>query len=282
MERSLGGIRRKTSGFTLLELIIVLVVLAALAAMVIPLLGWVRDQAKFATAAATAGELLNNLELYKASTGKYPDRMDTLVDTSGAYYSKAYAGDAGVGNPYGSIASGTLYYYLTNGGGIKTAMYHDPAVTDPNASTDGLAPTTLASTSTFVTIDPTTANSTYAAKMRRIVKAAFPNQTGTGNNVAIPTGHTLVVLGIGSRTATAGSTMTSAPLHSAGVDNGKYARFLAVFDVSAGSTNRGKVQLKLVLDSEFEVMATNVNNFKGAGPSDDQGTYTAATTPAGT
>lgn len=280
MVRWLSAKRPRVRGFTLLELIIVLVVLAALAALVVPVLGWVRDQAKFATAAAGAAEVLNNLEIYKAATGKYPDRMDTLVNTSGAYYTKAYGASSG-GYPYGSIvdSSSFVYYYLSNGAGMTEFMQHDEASTDPNNSSGTLAPV-AGSAASFLTIDPATTNSTYAAKMRRIVRAAYPNQTGTGNSVAIPTGHTLVVLGVGARASTNGSTMTNAPIHSGGAE-GTYQRYLAVFDVSAGPTNRGKVQLKMVLDSEFEVLATNVANYKASGPTDDEATpaATPVTTP---
>lgn len=270
MARHLSAVRR---GFTLLELIIVLAVLAALAALVVPVLGWVRDQSKFATAAAGAAEALNNLEIYKSATGNYPNRFDSLVNSSGSVYSQVYGGDTG-SFVYGTISSGsTPGYFLANGGGMTEVMQHSETATDPNASTEGVAPTAVYDSSgggaAFAVIDPATANATYAAKMRRIVRAAYPNQTGTGNSVAIPTGHQLVALGIGSRLATSGATMVAAPVHQ-GAAAGKYGRFIAIFDVSAGATGRGKVQLKMVVDSEFEVLAKNVANYQSTGPTDDQ------------
>jgi prepilin-type N-terminal cleavage/methylation domain-containing protein len=280
MSRSLAAPRR---GFTLLELIIVLAVLAALAALVVPILGWVRDQSKYATAAAGAAEALNNLEIYKAANGKYPDRFDSLVDTSGAAFGGLYdvmtAPSIPDGYKFGSIVAGsTVSYGFTNGGGPANVVAHTPypaSVTssyDPNASTESAAATAI-SASQVLTIDPTTSNSLYVAKVRRIVRAAFPNQTDPANP-RIPTGHTLVALGIGSRVASTGSTMMSAPVHQ-GAAVGKYGRFIAVFAVSPGPTGRGKIQLKMVLDSEFEVAAKNVTNYQGSGPVDDQGVYVA-------
>lgn len=260
--------------FTLLELIIVLFVLAALAALVVPTLGYVRDQADHATAAAGAAEVLNNLEIYKASTGNYPNRLDTLVADGGSAYSKLYPIDSSGKFAYGDLSTGFEYYYLGNGGGMTEFMMHDESVEDANASTE-TAQATEGSSASFLVIDPEQVSPYYEAKMRRIVRAAYPNQSGgsTANDVAIPDGHSLVVLGVGSRASCIGTTMTSAPVHG-GAEDGKYSRYIAVFDVWAGGTGRGSVQLKLVTDSEFEVIAKNISNYEATGPTDDEAIYT--------
>lgn len=266
---------RARGGFTLLELIIVLVVLVALAALVVPTLGFVRDQAGFATSAAGAAEVLNNLEIYKASTGNYPNRLDTLVGTDGAVFDKLYGASTG-SFVYGTIApAGSVGYYLENGGGMSEFMQHTQGASDPNASTETNAPVDR-STASFAIIDPDSANPTYAAKMRRIVRAAYPNQTGGSgsSDVAIPEGHTLVALGVGPRASCVGTTMTSAPVHTGAAED-TYSRYIAIFDVSAGPTFRGKVQLKLVVDSEFEVLAKNVANYKASGPVDEEAVFEA-------
>jgi type II secretory pathway pseudopilin PulG len=262
-------------------LIIVLVVLVALAALVVPTLGFVRDQAGFATSAAGAAEVLNNLEIYKASTGNYPNRLDTLVGTDGAVFDKLYGASTG-SFVYGTIvpgSSGGLGYFLENGGGMTEFMQHTQGASDPNASTETGTPVS-SSAASFAIIDPDSADPTYAAKMRRIVRAAYPNQTGgTGSNdVAIPEGHTLVALGVGSRASCVGTTMTSAPVHTGAAEDA-YSRYIAIFDVSAGPTFRGKVQLKLVVDSEFEVLAKNVANYKASGPVDEEAVFEAPATP---
>ena len=105
-----GHSEQGKQGFTLLELLIVLVVLAALAALIIPTLGYVKDQADAATTAHGAQEALNNLEIYKASVGHYPNRMDTLVNTDGAYYTKVY-GTSSDAFPYGTVGTGSSAYY---------------------------------------------------------------------------------------------------------------------------------------------------------------------------
>lgn len=270
--------RSRRSAFTLLELIIVLAVLAALAALVVPILGWVRDQAKYATSAAGAAEVMNNLETYKAATGKYPDRFDSLVATGGTTrYTKVSASTS-----YGGVmpaTTGSSSYYLTNGAGITQVLDHDEAAVDPNASTDSSTPVAIGTSNLFflaksVTIPTDPQAAAMVAKIVRVIRTAYPNQGTTTGGVAIPTGHELVAMGIGSRLSTVGTTMTSAPVHG-GAPVGKYGRYIALFDVTPGPTGRGKVQLKMIVDSEFEILAKNVANYQGSGPTDDAGGYVA-------
>jgi len=273
-------IRRRSvpRGFTLLELIIVLFVLATLAALVVPTIGFIRKQAEFSSKAAGAAEVLNNLELYRASTGNYPNRLDTLVNTDGTVYSGVY-----LGFPYGTVTSGfTPGYYLANGGGITELVNHDDSATNPNDSSQGTPAVPTSSFSgpaaSFCVIDPSAVDSSSPSfpKLERIVRAAYPNQvdasSGTTSGVAIPEGHQLVCLGVGSRAACVGTTMTSAPID-VGAEDSDYGRYIAVFDVSQGPTGRGKVQLKLVLDSQFEVLAKNIENYEGHSPQDEEAVF---------
>lgn len=269
---------RARQGFTLLELIIVLVVLAALAALVVPTLGFVRDQAKYATGAAGAAEVLNNLETYKAATGSYPQRMDTLVDTSGSYYSKAYTTSSGA-FPFGNVVPGStnnLAYMLWNGGGMTDFVYHDPSDDVlPNNSTESSPVQTISyatmSSMQFAVVDPerTGVSASYDTWLFEIIRTCYPNQQDA-ENPTIPTGHSLVALGVGSRASCVGSTMTSAPVWGGGSSE-KYSRYIALFDVSEGGTGRGAVKLKAVVDSEFQTIAANVSNYKRSGPTDDEG-----------
>ena len=266
------------AGFTLLELIIVLVVLAALAAMVIPTLGWVKDQADAATTAAGAQELLNNLEIYKGATGRYPQRLDTMIDETGALNADMY----GSASSYGSVVAGggSAYYYMTNGAGITQVTQHISSQSSATGGDPNTATTVVAldgSTPLFVMAAGTVADTTYTDKTALIIQAAFPNQTNPTTSV-VPDGHTLVFLGVGSKNSAAGSTMTGAPLapEKAGSDPNDYDRYIAVFDVQAGGSNaRGQMQLRAVLDPEFNVVARNLKFYKNSGPQDDEGNYVA-------
>ncbi|WP_254508034.1 prepilin-type N-terminal cleavage/methylation domain-containing protein [Anatilimnocola floriformis] len=154
--------RRRESGFTLLELIIVLVVLVALAALVVPLLGWVRKQAEYATGAAGAAEAMNNLEIFRSSTGRYPDRFDSLVTTTGTLYLTTSTGASVWPSseiPLSTIANVAtasdmtiLNYYLTNDGALTSFVNHNLTASStysgPNTSTEGSTVYTVGGTIT--------------------------------------------------------------------------------------------------------------------------------------
>lgn len=274
--------RRGRAGFTLVELIVVLVVLAALAALVIPTLGFVRDQADTALSANGAQQVLNNLEQFKAATGRYPDRLDTLVDETGSFYAPIYTTSAG--NPYigdilnGSGANGNFaYYYMANGGGISEVAVHDSTNIsgssgfDPNA---GGTTQSLGSGTNLVMITAgTSASAGFSDKRPSIIRAAFPNQI-TSTEATVPDGHTLVLLGVGATNSAVGSTMAQAPLapEKAAYDFDQYDRFIAVFDVTGGGPNfRGQMKLVAVLDPQFNVVARNIRAYKNSTPDDNQG-----------
>ena len=105
-----------------------------------------------------AAEVVNNLETYKAATGVYPSRLDSLIDTTGAVYSKAYAGVAEM-TTIDNGSSSAVNYFLENGGGITQVMQHSAATTDPNASTDGVNPTALSMAASDSAIQMSTAAS---------------------------------------------------------------------------------------------------------------------------
>lgn len=254
------------NGFTLIELIIVLLVLASLAALVVPTLGFVKNQADSSLAANGAQNVLNNLEIYHATYGKYPDRMDSLATASGGYMAAGYGADGGVFS-YGQVvpaSTGALYYFMNHGGGMTELAIHDDTASDPNA-TNTTVP--LDDTTNLVTL--TSPQPFYEAKWRRIINSCYPNQSDPGDP-GVPPGHTLVALGVGALNSAVGTTMTTAPLcpEQSNSDPSQYDRFIALFDVYSGPSGRGSMQLKGVLDSQFEVVATNVKAYKQAAPGD--------------
>ena len=307
MQKHLRSDKRR-SGFTLIELIIVLVVLASLAALVVPMVGWARIQANYATSAAGASEAFNNLELYRSATGEYPARFDSLVNdgeaslylTNGngvsvwgpdaqlddvAELASAQA-DAG-GNPIGYLS-----YFLANDGSLTSFVSHDgssSSYSGPNTSTDGSptytpggevvpavtapGPDGVAGNEDDVVTTPAVLQDLAVVKrtgsgrvgtLARIIRTAYPDQADPLNST-IPDGHTLIAVGIGGRNGAVGSTMSTPPQYG-GSEPGAYARFIAFFDVQAGSTGRGRVQLKMVTDPNFAQIAQSVDRFKAAGP----------------
>lgn len=103
----LNNIKTKNSGFTIVELLIVIVVIAILAAITIVAYNGIQNSAKNSTAKETANQIRTKVEAYNAKVGNYPasgatgaatattlgtqteSKLDTdvagkLADTSGA------------------------------------------------------------------------------------------------------------------------------------------------------------------------------------------------------
>lgn len=67
------SISRKNRAFTLVEILIVVVILGILAAIVVPQFASAADEARGSNIASQLSTLQNNIELFRAREGDYPD-----------------------------------------------------------------------------------------------------------------------------------------------------------------------------------------------------------------
>ncbi|MBX3323024.1 MAG: prepilin-type N-terminal cleavage/methylation domain-containing protein [Phycisphaeraceae bacterium] len=67
-----NGVRRKTRGFTLVEILIVVVILGILAAIVVPQFTNAANDARAGNLRSQIKTIENQLELFRARTGAYP------------------------------------------------------------------------------------------------------------------------------------------------------------------------------------------------------------------
>ncbi|MEM9828320.1 MAG: prepilin-type N-terminal cleavage/methylation domain-containing protein [Planctomycetota bacterium] len=275
--------RRGVAGFTLIELIIVLAVLASLAALVVPTLGFVKDQTDTSLAGYGGQLALNNLETFKAATGRYPNRLDSLIDDTGNFYAPIYDISGGTAPYIGEVtgSSDFIWYFIENGGGMSEVAVHD-STNVPGSS--GFDPN-RAGVSAPISSTPLNivrAGTTHTGKRSQIISTCFPNQDPVdvaAGRATVPEGHTLVLMGIGASNSAVGATMTNAPLAptKSAYDPDEYDRFIAVFDVTSGGPNfRGQMVLKAVLDPQFNVVARNIAAYQSSTPGDSFGSSAPA------
>lgn len=71
--------RRRLSGFTLIELMVVLVIIGVLAALIVPNVLDRADEAKVTAARTDIGTIMQALKLYKLDNGSYPTAQQGLA-----------------------------------------------------------------------------------------------------------------------------------------------------------------------------------------------------------
>lgn len=67
------------TGFTLVEILIVVVILGILAAIVIPQFTDAGSETRISTVRANLSAMRSQIEIYKNRTGAFPSELDTLV-----------------------------------------------------------------------------------------------------------------------------------------------------------------------------------------------------------
>jgi type II secretory pathway pseudopilin PulG len=248
--------RAQRLAMTLIEMVVVLVILTALAGLLVPALGGLKGQSDDAASAAGSADVMSNLETYKAQIGAYPLGMDSLLDGSGAVigtlWQHAGGGPATPTPVAGTLPAGSGYaqslgHMLGTDSSGDTYVYdHDTSATDPSASG------TIKRSLEFDETDKLALVTNTA-----LVKAAgFPSGT-------LPADTTLVAFGIGPSCSAVGKTMAGAPRCSA-VDNTKYGRYIAIF---ALYSNGRAGTLRTVVDAQRQTVDSKIKSYRQGAPS---------------
>jgi type II secretory pathway pseudopilin PulG len=231
----------------LIELVVVLAIIAALAGLVIPQVGMLGRSTDMAASAKTQSDLANNLQLFFTLQKRFPQGLDSLITTDGDVYgaldasgSSTTSGDLQVvGLPAGGADGTRLEAQLqpfvidnsddssgTGGGGSYRSFSrcgfdfvynHDVAVRNSNNSG-----TTLVSLASGMTVAEVVPGGTLAAKL-------LPNPADQALHDS--GAYHLIALGIGPRNAAISKTLTNAPIYP-GADGRYYGRYVAIFKTS--------------------------------------------------
>lgn len=274
---SSAALRR--AGFTLIELIVVLVILAAVATLVLPKLGFVEAQAGNATAAAASGGLVSHLETVKLTTKSYPLGFDSLLEvddpvnpTTWQVYQDLWSHAAGPTMAFGprveleAVVLGTDtpplstslgHAFMRNAAGEYYLFDHVPApAANPSSSATVRRAFTSWSGARVARVRTTFAPGTYPFPANRLIKAA-----GYADGV-LPAGTHLLAFGVGPNLGTIGETIVAAPRHNEQTAK-YYGRYIALF--AAFESGKPAV-LKAVVDSHGSTIEDNVGAYYAGAP----------------
>lgn len=218
--------KRSCKGLTLLELVVVLVVLAALAGLLIPMFPSIFQKTHAGQGAGNLAEINKFIETYKGLNFSYPDGLDSLIDEDGnllPYLPYVAGPGAGAGltvidlssTGIGSLSAAEVVEKL-NAAGINVTQEHfNPTNLTESATFDNYSGGTIdinTTTGQVVELDETTA---------------------VTNALNLVAGNDYVVFGLGTLNEAVGSVMQDAPLHfpDEGDPNEGYNRFILIFEL---------------------------------------------------
>jgi general secretion pathway protein G len=124
MKKLCGSLYKKQEGFTLVELMIVIIILAILTAIAVPSYMVLRNRARVAAAQSEMKNIATALEMFNADYDKYPvgaaedmvgslDGSDTTQNTDGNPYMDPVPADDPWGNAYEYESTDGSTYTLT-------------------------------------------------------------------------------------------------------------------------------------------------------------------------
>jgi len=105
--------KKNTSGFTIVELLIVIVVIGILAAITIVAFNGIQNRAENTKTTQALTSVAKALQLYRVDNGDYPTSVDGCIGTS-TTYTASYSGRCWASSTSGWVVNGNLATALAN------------------------------------------------------------------------------------------------------------------------------------------------------------------------
>lgn len=229
----------RRGGLTLLELVVVLMILAALAALVIPQISMLGRSTDMAASAKTQSDIASNVQLFFTLQKRFPQGLDSLLTSAGVIYASdtsnadtqtrglPYAGADGtrlqsqLAKATFTVADKTYARSLTRSG-FDWLYDHDTAATNANNS-GTVFRALVAEANGSSSAEPTTidvAEVTGTALLAKLVPAGLKS------------GERVVAFGVGPNNSAISKTLTNCPSYP-GCDGKYYGRYIVYFKVYA-------------------------------------------------
>lgn len=259
----------RRAGLTLIELVMVLVILTALAALVVPQVDYLRRTSDKATASFVMEQVVENIGMFRSIKGDYPKKLDALLSGDGTADATDSTGIA----LSSKITSKTAIVELDQDeldkmdDMIATVMVYNSANdvyrNFPGNTGNQETPVNGTQRSFRVITNDDIIDSVYPQASLNGT-GVYPNLVDGGGvgHIALglnPDGVTvktarLITLGVGPANEAVGQTMVTAPNYM-GVDGmSTYSRFLTIFAVYDGFTVDKRPQLKGAMDSAMDFL----------------------------
>lgn len=269
LERTVGSRSRKTrrGGFTLIELVMVLVILVIVAGISLPIVDWVRRSANYGAASSNQASLLNNLQLYRTTfgNGKYPNRFDSLFAADGTVYDALQGDLKNMIDTANTGISSEALKTLTKSG-ISQVMDHSTdtsLMVQGSLQNSGIVPRDLAVAGPVAFVKPVAvafAGTTGGDKAaRELYRGLYPDSDGDGLP-EVPDGVRIALFAVGPGNDAVGRTLQTPPLFTEADVTTTYSRFVvavATFDPRAGR----RAQVKAILDPKGRLVNRQISEF---------------------